>query len=176
MSDELTEILAECLERMEAGASLESCLAAFPNQAAELEPLLRMTQGMKGLTQVGPRPTFGRNARSLLENQLALPKKPVTFDRPNRHIKKPRLHLQRGFRLLQAVLAVILALVAGTGGVAYAANASNPGDPLHGLDLALERTQFNLASNLATKVKLRIAFAKERLGEAEATFSKNDVT
>src|SRR5215216_4266271 len=103
MSDGPTEILAECLDRMEAGASLESCLAAFPKQATELEPLLRMTQGMRVLTQVGPRPTFGRTSRSRLESQLMPPKNLVTFEGPHRHIKqKPGLLVQRRFRLLQA--------------------------------------------------------------------------
>jgi Domain of unknown function (DUF5667) len=177
MNDALTEILAECLERMEAGASLESCLAAFPNQAAELEPLLGMIQQMGNLTAVGPRQAFARNSRLQLENQLTLPKKAVTFERQNRHIKqKPNLFIQRRFKVLQFVLATLLALIAGTGGVAYAANVSNPGDPLHGLDLAMEQTQLSLVSDASTKVKLRIAFAQERLNEAQTTFSNNDVT
>jgi hypothetical protein len=176
MSDVLTEILAECLERMKTGASLESCLAAFPEQAAELEPFLHMTQQMQSLTAVEPRQVFARNARLRLENQLMLPEKAVTYERPNRHIKqKPQVFLQRRFKALQFGLATLLALIAGTGGVAYAANISNPGDPLHGLDLAMEQTQLNLVPSLSAKVKLRIAFAKERLNEAQATFSKNEV-
>src|SRR6266508_1181398 len=176
MNDALPEILAECLERMEAGASLESCLATFPKQAGELEPLLRMTQQIQGLTALEPRPTYARNSRLHLENQLVLPEKAVTFGRPHRHIKqKPQVFLPGRFKVLQFMLATLLALIAGTGGVAYAANVSNPGDPLHGLDLAMEQTHLRLAFNLSTKVKLRIAFAQERLNEAQTTFSNNDV-
>ncbi len=176
MSDVLTEIVAECLERMESGASLESCLAAFPAQTAELEPLLRMTQQIGSLNAVGPRPAFARNARLHLENQLPMPEKAVTFERPNRRIKqKQKLFLQRRVRVLQFALASLLALLAGTGGVAYAANASNPGDRLHGLDLAMEQIQLDLAATVSMKVKLRITFARERLNEAQVTFSKNDI-
>lgn len=178
MNDAMAELLATCLERMEAGDSLESCLSDFPKQAAELEPLLRVTQQMKNLTNVEPRPAFAQNARLRLENQLATPEKAVTFKRQNRHIRqKPKILIQRRFNMgiLQLIIAGALALAATTGGVAYAANASNPGDYLHGLDLAMENAQLNLAPDASSEVQLRIAFANERLAEAQATFSENDV-
>jgi uncharacterized protein DUF5667 len=173
----IEEILAECLERLEAGASVESCLAAFPGQAAELEPLLRMTQQVQSLMSIEPRPAFTQNARQRLENQLRMPQQAVTFGQPNRYKQqKPKLHVQRRLSLMQVLLALVLALTAGTGGVVYAAKASNPGDPLHGVELAMEQAQFDLTPGLSRKVELRIAFAEERLNEAQATFSKNDVT
>jgi hypothetical protein len=178
MSEAIAEILAKCLERMEAGASLEACLANFPKQAAELEPLLRMTQQMKHLTNVGPRPTFARSARLHLENQLVTSGKDVTFKRLNRHTRQePKLLPQRRFSMsmLQIFIAGVLALAATTGGVAYAVNASNPGDVLHGLDLAIENVQLNLSPDVSSQVQLRLEFASERLAEAQATFSENDV-
>jgi len=177
MSETIVEILANCLERMEAGASLESCLADFPNQAAELEPLLRMTQQMKHLTNVGPRRTFARSAHLHLENQLAASGKDVTFKPLNRLTRQqPKLLPQRKFSMsmLQLMIAAVLALAATTGGAAYAANASNPGDVLHGLDIAMENVQLNLAPDVASKVQLRLEFASERLAEAQAMFSEND--
>jgi len=177
MSETIAEILAKCLERMEAGASLESCLADFPGQAAELEPLLRMTRQMKHLTNVGPRRTYARNARLLLEKQLVTSEKVVTVQRLNRHTRQePKLLPQRRFSMsmLQIFIAAVLALTATTGAAAHAANASNPGDVLHGLDLAMENVQLNLAPDVSSKVQLRLEFASERLAEAQATFSEND--
>jgi hypothetical protein len=177
MNDAIVEILAKCLERMEAGESLESCLADFPKQAPDLEPLLRMTQQMKQLTEVGPRPRFARNARLDLENQLVRTRNVVTFKRRNRPIEqKPKVFIQRRFSMsaLQLIIAAVLALTATTGGVAYAANASNPGDVLHGLDIAMENVQLNLAPDIWSRVQLRLEFASERLAEAQATFSAND--
>ena len=175
----IDEILAKCLDQMEVGASLESCLADFPEQAAELEPLLQMTQQMKHLSKVGPRPAFARGARLNLENQLRLPEEAVTFNGRNRPIRqKPELFLQRRFSMsmLQLTIAAVLALTATTGVAAYTANASSPGDFLHGLDLAMENTQLNLAPDVWSKVQLRLEFASERLAEAQATFSENDPT
>jgi hypothetical protein len=176
MSEPIAEILAKCLDRMEAGASLESCLADFPKQAAELEPLLKLTRQMNHLTNVGPRPTFARNARLQLENQLMTAGTAVTFKQLNRHTRQEHNLLQRRFSMsmLQLILATVLALTATTAGAAYAANASNPGDFLHGLDLAMENAQLNLAPDVWSKVQLRLEFASERLAEAQATFSAND--
>ena len=179
MSEAIAEILAKCLERMEAGASLESCLADFPGQAAELEPLLQMTQQMKHLTNVGPRRTFARSARLHLENQLVISGKVVTSKRLNRHTRQqPKLLPQSRFSMsmLQIFIAAVLALAATTGAAAYAANASNPGDVLHGLDLAMENVQLNLTPDVSSKVQLRLEFASERLAEAQAAFSENDAS
>lgn len=179
MSEAIEEILAKCLEQIEGGASLESCLTDFPEQAAELEPLLQMTQQMKHLTKVGPRPAFARSARLNLENQLRISGEAVTFNGHNRHTKQePKLLLQKRFSMsmLQLMIAAVLALTATTGGAAYAANASSPGDVLHGLDLAMENAQLNLAPDVWSKVQLRLEFASERLAEAQATFSENNPT
>ena len=178
MSERIEEILAKCLERMEAGARLESCLADYPHQAAELEPLLRMTQQMSPLSKVGPRPFFAQNARRNLERQLVTPQEPVTFNRQSRHTRQePKPLLQRRLKMswLKLAIAAVLALTATTGGVAYAAHSSNPGDVLHGLDIAMENVQLNLAPDVASKVQLHLEFARERLTEAQETFAENDV-
>lgn len=176
MSEAIEEVLAKCLDQMEAGASLESCLADFPEQAVELKPLLQMTQQMNQLTNVRPRPAFARGARLKLENQLRIPGEGVTINERNRHTReRPKLFLQRRFSMsmLQLIIAAALALTATTGGAAYAANASNPGDFLHGLDLAMETVQLNLAPDVWSKVQLRLEFASERLDEAQQTFTEN---
>jgi hypothetical protein len=74
--------------------------------------------------------------------------------------------------MLQLMIAGVLALAATTGSAAYAANASNPGDALHGLDIAMENVQLNLAPDVASKVQLQLEFASERLAEAQRCFQK----
>ena len=179
MNQAIDEILANCLERMESGANLDSCLADFPEHAAELEPLLRMTEQMKPLTKVGPRPAFARSARLDLEAQLSLSGKAVTLNernRPTRRILSLVPQRKFGMSMLQLMIAAVLALTATTGGAAYAAHASSPGDFLHGLDLAMENAQLNLAPDVWSKVQLRLEFASERLAEAQETFAQNDAT
>src|SRR5688500_5797141 len=108
MSEATAKVLAKCLERMEAGASLESCLAEFPGQAAELGPLLQITQQMKHLANIGPRPTFARSARLHLEKQLVTSGKGVTLQPLNRHTRQqPKLLPQRRFSLSQMFIAAV---------------------------------------------------------------------
>jgi len=179
MSETMEEILANCMERMETGVSLEACLAEYPAAAAELEPLLRMTQQMKRLTKVAPRPAFAQYARTQLEDQLVSPRKAVPFKGLFRHTRQePGTLLQKrsnAMGMFKLILATVLAMSVTTATGAYAANASNPGDVLHGLDLAMENVQLNLTSDVSGKVQLRLEFASERLAEAQATFANNDV-
>lgn len=76
--------------------------------------------------------------------------------------------------MLQLFIAGVLAFTATTGSAAYAANASSPGDILHGLDLAMENVQLRLSPDVWSKVQLRLEFASERLAEAQQTFAEND--
>ena len=67
---------------------------------------------------------------------------------------------------LVAAITIVMALVAGTGGVAYAADRAVPGDPLYGLDQAVESVRLNLTSDPLATSGLLLAFAEERLLEA----------
>ena len=62
-NDELDNILSECLERVLGGESIEQCLQAYPAQAAELEPLLRMALAVSQASAIQPRPEFRDRAR-----------------------------------------------------------------------------------------------------------------
>ena len=46
MADKLAQTLEECLELLSQGVSLEECLARYPEDAGELEPLLRSPAGL----------------------------------------------------------------------------------------------------------------------------------
>jgi uncharacterized protein YidB (DUF937 family) len=178
MGETLDEILAECLKRMEAGVSLDDCLADLPVQAAKLESLLRLSVDIKALNQIKPRPEFARNARTVFVRQLATRGQVVTSGPLNRHIsQEPKAVPQRRLSMsaLKFGLAALLAFSLTAGGVAYAANASGPGSALHGLDLAIEQVQLSLATSTSSQVELRLQFATERLAEAESAFAKHDV-
>lgn len=82
------------------------------------------------------------------------------------------LHNQKGFA--PAILLVILAALGVTGvGTAVAANNSVAGDPLFGLDRAIEELQVNLATGDEAKVKIRLEIAQERLQELQAIANTN---
>ena len=62
--------------------------------------------------------------------------------------------------------AVVLAMGVGFGGVAIAADNAGPGDPLYGLDQAIEEVKLQLTSDDEAEAELRLKFAHERLEEA----------
>jgi len=66
MDDGVAEILDTCLARLAAGASIEDCLAVFPEQRAELESPLRAAVGLMRL----PHPVMSAQARAALETKM----------------------------------------------------------------------------------------------------------
>ena len=68
---EFDNILDECLERiLTKGETVEQCLASYPEQAAELEPLLQTALSTKETLAIKPRPEFRERARYQLRAAL----------------------------------------------------------------------------------------------------------
>ena len=66
-----------------------------------------------------------------------------------------------------AAFAIVVAMIVGTGGVAYAADGAGPGDPLYGIDRSFESARLSLTSSPQATIGLLLAHAEERLLEAE---------
>jgi hypothetical protein len=62
MDEQLSDILATCLRRIEAGGTLDECLAAYPAERAELEPLLRVAARLQALPRSTPLPAAAQAA------------------------------------------------------------------------------------------------------------------
>ena len=70
---EFDNILDECFERLIKGETIEQCLASYPEQAAELEPLLQTAQVTKKATAVEPRPELNiTSSRSSSETNVVV--------------------------------------------------------------------------------------------------------
>lgn len=69
--------------------------------------------------------------------------------------------------MLAVIVAAIIAAVLATGGVVVAADGAAPGDPLYGIDRAVEQARLGMAPSTAKAIQLKLAFAEERLLEAE---------
>jgi hypothetical protein len=76
MKTGLDEALAECLDSVESGDSIEECLARHPELARELEPLLLTAVGLQQLFDVDPRPSFQRAARQRFITAALRPQRP----------------------------------------------------------------------------------------------------
>ena len=68
----ITIILNECIDRIIKGEMVEQCLRSYPDQAKELEPLLRTALNVKIASNIQPRAEF--KARAEYEFRAALRK------------------------------------------------------------------------------------------------------
>lgn len=62
MDERLADILAACLQRIDGGATVDECLAAYPAERGELEPLLRVATRLQALPRPTPLPAVAQAA------------------------------------------------------------------------------------------------------------------
>jgi hypothetical protein len=150
---EFENILNECLDRLIKGETIESCLARYPQYAAELEPLLKTAQDAHQAAAVKPRPAFRqRAAHEFQEAVRSLPVK--TFS--------------TGFkwRLSWAVpVAVVVAILASGSGTVIAATNALPDSPLYSLKMATESVQMAFTFSDEAKAELYAKFIDYRVEE-----------
>ncbi len=151
-------ILEDCLKEIRAGRmTVADCLAKYPAVAAELAPLLQMATALDELPDIQPAPEFERATRARL---LQLPP-PARVARARATRALPALRFA-----FAALLLVAVALLTSTG-VANAAEASLPGEPLYAVKRANENVALFFAGDAARQAQLRLAYADKRLDEVE---------
>lgn len=157
-------ILDECLEKvLIKGETVEQCLAAYPEHAAELEPLLQTALSAKEASAIKPRPEF--RERASYQFQAAL---------REMESKKSQGFFSRQPRWATAVIVVIFLLLAGSGTVAAAGN-SLPGEPLYQVKLATEAVRLTMTPSALGKAELNVKLADKRVDEIIEMVDKGKV-
>jgi len=159
---EFDEILNECIERVLKGESVEGCLAAFPEHAAELEPLLRTAADTHKAAGILPRPEFRQ--RAAYEFQTA-----VRDMKP----KKGGL-IKWQLRWISVVSVLAAVLVAGSGTIA-ASTDSQPDESLYSVKLFTEEVRLALTPSTLGKAQLYVEFTDARVEEIVKMADKGDV-
>lgn len=136
------------------------------------EQLIEKSNKLGTAQEISPRKEFVQTSQNRIFNKLM--ESPNLQVRPKQR-RTPRRSLRRTF-IASPAFAIILLLVLGFGfvGSVQAADATIPGDFFYPLDLAIEKAQFQLATNDPDRIQLVLNFADERLGEARITFSEGD--
>ncbi|MBI5082826.1 MAG: hypothetical protein HZB17_16210 [Chloroflexi bacterium] len=157
MAKDLSLILAESLEALDRGATLENVLAHYPEQRAELEELLKAARTIQAAPTVAASPLFKKSARARLLRKLSSRESKrfwlIDLLRP----------LQRQGALSFALALALIVVI--TSGTVLAANNSLPGDSLYGVKRGVEQMRAAVSPN---DPALHIEFANERLNEARA--------
>ncbi len=164
MNREFENILAECLERVIQGEDIESCLRSYPEQAAELKPLLQTALAARSASCIQPSPEFRARARYQFRHALEQAATKQQRRRP-------------GFgwmpRWATALLLVLGVLTAG-GGTVAAAGYSMPDSPLYPVKLATEQVQLGLTRSEVGKAELQMELADRRVNEIVYLANKGD--
>ena len=153
---EFDNILDECLERiLTRGETIEQCLESYPEQSAELEPLLQTALLTKRASAIKPRPEFRERARYQLRSALQ-----------EMEEKRERRPFFFGWqpRWATAVIAVLVFLLASGGTVAAAGN-SMPDEPLYPVKLATETVRLTLTPSALGKAELYVKLVDKRVEE-----------
>jgi len=152
---------------MRQGESVEQCLARYPEQAAELAPLLQLAAAtQKTSSAVQPRPEFKERSRYEIQAQL--------HGKERKTEPKKTSFVGWMPRWAVAVASVILIfLIAGTGTVA-ASTSSMPDDTLYPVKLATERVRLGLSRGDINKARVNVRLADRRVKEIVYLAKKGD--
>jgi len=150
-------ILSECLDRILAGETIEQCLQKYPEQAAELEPLLKTAlDARRTSASIQPRIEFRTRARH--EFQAAL--KEVSPAK-----KRGWLAGWRWQSAWAVAISILVILVISAGGTMVAARNSMPDSALYSVKLATERVQLAFSTSPLEKAALNASIANKRVEE-----------
>ncbi|MDY7018507.1 MAG: DUF5667 domain-containing protein [Chloroflexota bacterium] len=154
MAENVQNILNNCIERIFKGETIEDCLKAYPKQAHELEPLLRISSAvMQSSSAIQPTSEFKDRVRSQLQEMLYVKAE-------QKRAKVPIWHR----RWAVALASILIIFIAGIGTVAASVNAL-PGQTLYPVKLASEEIRLGLTFSDVEEAKLHIQFAERRTAE-----------
>ncbi len=186
MSNQFEQRLSECLEALSSGKrTLEECLSLYPEDATDLEPLLR-TAALVGETfNVAPRPAFAANARerflSMTEPRLrrelaAEPRRSFVMAARRRlltaaqEVLSPRRvpRWRPAFRIATGIAAVMVVAFLSVGSFAVTTSADTlPGDWRYPVKRTMEDIRYTLTFDQGGRRQLDIEFAQRRLDEVQ---------
>jgi len=161
MKKNFDDILDTCLDRiMVKGDTIEQCLESYPEQAVELEPLLRAAlSAVKASSHIEPRPEFQRLAKHRLLSAI---------EEKGKKRAEHRMPLWGWQRRWAVALAAVLVLILVGVGTVTASASSLPGDTLYPVKTATEKVQGFFTFGSEAKANFYMKLAQRRLDELKS--------
>jgi hypothetical protein len=174
MTDTMYDALEVCLQALERGASLESCLARFPALADELRPILETAvQARAQAIRDVPAEAMRRGRARVLQHAAELCERNQAIVVP--FWRKP-WQAGRAFRLLATSLTAVVFLFSGGTGLVFASSNSLPGDNLYPVKRSWEDVQLAFIFDPKAKSEREMEFEHERVHEIQGLFSESRKT
>lgn len=148
-------------------ASIEESLKGLPGDVQGLESLLRLAvQTQIALEPSRPSEAFCGALETRLLNLTR------ARGRQTKTVRRRRIRYARWiWRPAAAALLIVMALLIGSIGVAYASADALPGDLLYGVKRGVEEARLALTLSPTADATLLLTFANRRIEEAEASFA-----
>lgn len=153
-----TAITDDCLERIAHGESVADCLARYPDVAEQLAPMLWAAEQLRAFSQVHLTEGQRLRAKVALREELAA-------QRAQRERSKGALGIVAWARLRMAPLAAAVAAVLFVSVAFSTVAASQPGDFVYPVRVAVERAPALVQSNPARGAAVELAVADRRLSD-----------
>lgn len=159
MSQRFEDILNICLDRIANGDSIDACLQSYPDQASNLEPLLRTAlYTRETYSNIKAGTEFERVARFRFQSYLHT-------------ITKKGKAGYSGLQLLRhswiVAIAVVLVLCIASGSTVAASSNSLPGDILYPVKRTTEKVQGFFTFGQEAKARFHIKLGQRRLNEMQ---------
>ena len=172
-NQKLFNALEICLQALEHGADLESCLALFPALAEDLRPLLTTAlQARSGeVTQV-PADVARRGKSRVLQAAAEM------RENSSAPVVRRWQHgwlANRFFRLGVTTSLVLAFLLSGGTGLVSASSSSLPGDHLYPVKRSWEDVRLMFQTNQTDRLQLEQEFEQERVQEIEELYTANRI-
>ena len=169
------DLIELCLRAIkQGGASVEDCLARYPDQRSELEPLLRTAVQLDKARSLQASAQFKagalRKLRAATEANSRSRKSWWSF-LTLRNFQAPfKLQKRAAYLLVGLFLVIFISVGVGT---VVASNHSLPGDFLYPVKRTQENLQLKLAFNVFEQADLHLEFAERRIVEAGALVNQD---
>jgi hypothetical protein len=178
MNPDFSQAADECIALMRTGATLESCLARYPQYARDLNSILQTARDLQRVNVPQERIESVRTGRQLLLSAYA---KKANISQPVSESSIPRFLQRILIKLtgkedldmkLVARFAIALVLVIGLivgGGITTTASASAlPGDTLYPVKLSLEQINLLFANDPHVRQQLELQYQDARQQEVQS--------
>jgi hypothetical protein len=170
MRPDFDNVLDQCLAWLRDGAGIDDCLAAYPEYADELRPLLELVaQVGRVLTPAAPAAVRAAGEQRML---AALAQKRERqagawpFVRTLEQMMRALVPGRRAWGLAATLLAVLLFAASGWG---FAASADSlPGDPLYPVKVAAQKARLALTHDPGTRQQLDEQFAAQQRRDVQS--------
>jgi hypothetical protein len=169
-------LLERCLQEVEDTGDIDVVLRRHPEHAEQLRPLLQLASTMRERYAEVPEPQAQLAVgRARLRREARQARRAAAAEQVAATRQEGRSSMRlRLVPTLVSIAVVVAVWMAGMAGVALAADASGPGEPLYSLDRTMEQIQLRLTYDPEAATQLRMRLTQERMDEIQGLVRKQD--